>query len=194
MRMQKEILLEEHPPQVNSYEITHSTRMRFTATAAATNTNVTFASLLDTIVFAATTTAGYDVFDLVKIRRVQVWGQAALGTPSTVQVVYITATGDRAIHTDTSLGVKPAYVSARPNGKSLSSFWQITSAGNAFNITCPAGSIIDVSLSFRTGQANPTAAQSALVAATAGELYYRGLDGQAAAATNFPPPTGLQAQ
>jgi len=181
----------EHPPQINGYEITHSKRLRFTATAAS-STAITFADLLDTILVATTAVAGFDLFDIVRIVQVEVWGQAALGTPSSVSVVFTTATGDRSIHTDTSLGVKPAHVSARPSDKSLASFWQVFGAGAAFQLQCPAGSVIDVSLEYRTAETfAPQAAQNALVTATAGDVYYRGLDGLAIAGTNFPPILGV---
>jgi len=181
----------EHPPQINGYEITHNKRLRFTATAAS-STAITFADLLDTVLIATTAVQGFDLFDLVRIEYVEVWGILAQGAPSSVSVVFTTATGDRSIHTDTSLGVKPAYVRARPSDKSLASFWQVFAAGAAFQLQCPAGSIIDVSLSFRTAETfAPQAAQNALVGATAGDIYYRGLDGLAIAGTNFPPILGV---
>jgi len=180
----------DHPPQINGYEITHKVRLRFTVTAAAA-TNISFANILDTILMATTAVVGFDIFDVVRIRSVEVWSQAALGTPSTVTVIFITATGDRSIHTDTSLGVKPAYVKAIPSNRSLASFWNASGAGGVFSISCPAGSIVDCSFSFRTTNAIAVAAANALVGATVGEVYYRGLDGLAAAATNFPPIAGV---
>jgi hypothetical protein len=181
----------EHPPQIGSYEIAHGTRLRFTATAAVTNQPITFANLLDTVLIATSGTAAVDLFDVVKVRRISIWAQAALGTPTTVQLVYATSTGDRAIHTDTSLGVKPAYVSARPAAKSLASFYSVSSTNTVFLVTVPAGSVIDVELSLRTSLGTPVSAANALVGAQLGELYYRGLDGLAIAGTNFPPPVGL---
>lgn len=177
----------EHPPQINSYEVTHKTRIRFTAVAAAALAQITFQNLLDCILIATGATAGYELFDIVKIRSIEVWGQASLGTPSTVSLQFSTATGDRAFHTDTSLGVRPAYVKAVPSQKSLASFWQVSAGGSAFQLSCPAGSVVDCSLSFRTSTQAPVAAQNALVGATVGELYFRGLDGIAIATTNFPP-------
>jgi hypothetical protein len=137
---------------------------------------------------ATSATVGYDLFEMVRIHRVTVWAQAALGTPTTVAIKYNTTTGDQTIHTDTSLGVKPAFVSARPSNKSLAAFFQLSGAGAAFQITAPAGSIIDVQCSFKTTSLAPVMAQNALVGATVGEFYYRGLDGLAAATTNLPPP------
>jgi len=180
----------EHPPQINGYNISHKIRLRFTVTAAAA-TNISYANILDSILVATSAVAGFDLFDIVKIRSVEVWSAAALGTPSTVTVIFITTTGDRSIHTDTSLGVKPAYVKAVPSKLSLAAFWNATAAGGVFSILCPAGSIVDCSFSFRTTNAVAVAAANALVGATIGELYYRGLDGLAIAGTNFPPINGV---
>jgi hypothetical protein len=184
----------EHPPQIDRYEVTHKCRMRFTVLATTAGTNITFQNMLDMILIATSAVAGVDLFDLVRIRSVECWGQAALGTPNTISINFNSTTGDQSLHTDTSLGVKPAHVLAIPSNKSLASFWQPSAGGNAFRIACVAGSVLDISLSFKTSSNAPTAPSSALVGATTGELYFRGADGLATATTNFPPITGVQVQ
>jgi hypothetical protein len=181
----------EHPPQVNGYEISHSIRLRFTVTAAVVSQSITGQNVLDTVLVATSATVGFDLFDIFRIRSIEVWGQAALGTPTTITVLYSTATGDQSIHTDTSLGVKPAYVKAVPSDRSLASFWTITGTSSIFLVSCPAGSILDLSCDFKTSNIDVVQAQNALAAATAGDLYYRGLDGVAIATTNFPPIVGV---
>jgi hypothetical protein len=175
-----------HPPQLNLYQLVWNKVLRFTSTAAATGTQITFQGICNTILFASTATAPYQVFDFCKINRVSVWGQAALGTPSTVQVVFngTTIIGDANVHSDTSLGVLPACVHARP-GAAVAALFQVN--GNAFQLTCPAGSIIDVEVTLRDSLGLATAASNASVGATVGGVFYRGLDGLAAASTNFPP-------
>jgi len=186
--------LSVHPPQISGYEISHKKRMRFTVVAATGVQTITFQNLLDTILLLDTAIHAFDVFDLVRISFVEVWAQGALGTPTSIVVDFATATGDRSMHTDTSLGVSPAYVKAVPSPKSLASFFQVSAAGAAFTITCPAGSVVDVSLSFRTSdQVAPVAAANAVVGGAVGQIQYRGLDGLAIAATNFPPPVGVGA-
>jgi len=187
-------MIQDHPPQIDSYQVIHSTCLRFTVTAAVVNKIITFGNMLDAMLVATTAIAGFQLFDLVKVKKIRLWGLAALGTPSTVEIQYNTATGDNVIHTDTSLGIKPAFVHARPSLKSLASFWQLNTGGNCFQVSAPAGSVIDVHLSFKTSSQNPTAVANALVAANPGEFYFRGLDGLATAATNFPPPSGVQTQ
>lgn len=181
----------EHPPQVNGYEISHSIRLRFTITAAVVQFSIRPEDVLDSVLVASTAVLGYDLFDIFKVRSVEVWGQAALGTPSTITINFQTSTGDQTIHTDTSLGVKPAYVKAVPSDRSLASFWTETANTALFNVTAPAGSILDLNCDFKTTLVAPNAAQNALVGANPGEIYYRGLDGLAMATTNFPPIVGV---
>jgi hypothetical protein len=185
----------EHPPQIDGYQITHKTRLRFTVTAAVTNQLFTVTQVGQTMCVATTAIAGFCLFDVFRIKRVQIWGIAAQGTPTTVQVQFspISQLGDANIHTDTSLGVKPAYISAAPSRFSLASLFQnVASANDLFSVTAPAGSIIDLSLSYRTSSNAPVALTNALVGANPGEFYFRGLDSLATAGTNFPPPNGVQ--
>jgi len=181
----------DHPGEIGGYEITHNRRLRFTCTAAVVNQAISFQNLLDLILVATTTIAPFQLFDLVRIRSAQIWGQAALGTPSSVALSFDSATGDRTLHQDTSLGIKPAYIKAVPSPKSLVSFFNVTTGGQAFLLTCPAGSIIDLDLQFRDIPGQGTAATNASVAAPVGSIFYRGLDGLAAAGTNFPVPAGV---
>lgn len=183
-----------HPPPINGLELRTSVTLRFRATAAATLA-VTYTNLLDAYLVATTATAGSQVFQTCKIRRVQLWATAAVGTPVSVSLefsgVTTGVTGDQQTHSDTSMGIQPAHVSARPNARSLAADYQLPSAAVAFTITVPAGGVIDVECSYR-GQFNAaTACAQALVGAVPGAFYLRGLDGLAVAATNFIPEYGL---
>jgi hypothetical protein len=185
----------EHPPQLNAYQQVHNTKLRFTVTAPVVNQLFTVTQVGQTMCVATTTTAGFCLFDVFKIKKVEIWGIASQGTPTTVQVQFspISQLGDAMIHTDTSLGVRPAYIAASPSKFSLASLFQnIASANDLLSITAPAGSIIDLSIVFRTSSNAPVALTNALVGATIGEFYFRGLDSLAIAGTNFPPPNGVQ--
>jgi hypothetical protein len=165
--------------------------LSFAVTAAA-NTTITYQNLLDTILVATTATAGSDVFQAVRINWVAVWGMPAIGgVPSTVAVEYSGAVagsqGDQRIVADTSMGVQPAYVKVKPPRTSLASMYQPSSVAAAFNVRAVAGSVVEVSLNFKGQYTANTAAQNALVAATAGAFYLRGLDGLATATSNYPP-------
>jgi hypothetical protein len=186
-----------HPPQINGLELRHGVTLRYRVAGTATSTAITFQNLLDTMLVATTATAGTDLFQAVRVRRVQIWACPALGSASSVSLEFAGVTaglvGDQAVHTDTSMGIQPAHVSARPSTRSLASDFQLSSNATAFTLSCPAGSVVDVELSFRSQfapSANATA-QNALVAATAGVQYLRGLDGTATAGSNFVPELAI---
>lgn len=179
-----------HPPQLNGYEVRHSVRVRYITNSAIVQ-SVTFQNLLDTLLVAATATTAFDVFYAVKVRRVQLWATPLLGTSTSVGVTFGGAAagqiGDQKIHTDTSMGIQPAHVAARPASKSLASDYQLSTAGQAMLLTGPLGTVVDVELSFVGAFANPIAAQNAIVGGSAGAFYTRGLDGLAIATTKFVP-------
>lgn len=191
LKPQNEII--SHPPQIDGINLRHSATFRYRATAATSQLAVTFDNLLDTVLVANSAVAGSQLFQTAKIRRVRVWGMPAVGSASSVSVEFSGinngVAGDQIIHTDTSMGVQPAHVDARPNVRCLASMYQLASAATAFTLSCPAGSVIDLELSFR-GYAfgvAPDAVANALVGATAGVVYLRGFDGLATAASNFVP-------
>lgn len=179
-----------HPPPISA-QITHRQRMRFVVvTTPQVGFAVTFADLLDTILVARTTSAGSDLFDHVRVNFVEIWASPAIGGSSLVGVEFsgttLGAIGDGRVISDNSMGIEPAHIMARPQAKSQASQWQPSSGNTCFLVTAPVGAVIDVDLSFRTVTSiAPLAAQAALSGAVAGEIYYRGLDGLAAAGTVF---------
>jgi len=181
-----------HPPPIANLAITHSTKLRFTAVAAFAQTVISFQNLLDTLLLAIAPTSGADLFQQVRIRAVEMWAISVVGTATSVQLEFASQVagevGDARVHSDTSMGIEPAHVRARPAVRSGAALFQKSSANPAFTITGPAGTVIDVELTLK-GLPAPlvTFAQIALVAATAGAWYFRGLDGLAIAGTNFLP-------
>lgn len=179
-----------HPPQINGSELRHSMTMRFVCTTAFAG-DITFQNLLDTYLVAATVTTGFDVFQTVKIRRVRIWAVPALGAATSIWLEYrgvvAGVLGDQAWHSDTSMGVQPAHIDAKPSPKSLASDYQLSTSAVAFAMSVPVGAVIDVELSFRGQFVLAVAAQNALVGATAGAFYLRGLDGLATATSVLRP-------
>jgi hypothetical protein len=160
-------------------------------TNAAIAQAITFQNLLDTFIVASSAVQGYDVFFAVKIRAIEVWSNAAIGSSATVNILFSGpnsgSVGDQDLHNSVSMGIEPAYLRAVPSGHSLASNFQISAANEAFFIYCPNGSVVDCLLSYRGAYDVQTAAQNALVGAAAGQFYLRGLDGVASAATKFTP-------
>jgi hypothetical protein len=184
-----------HPPQIANYLMEHRTKLRFLATSAF-NAGLSYQNLLDTIDIATSATALSNLFHQVKIRKIEVWSIAALGTPTSVSIQYNNGGqtgmyGDAKFHTDTSMGIEPAYVSAKPLANSFPDLYQVSNADIAFTLECSAGSVIDISLTFRQRNAASVGTANVGVALTTGQLYFRGLDGLAASASDLLPPSNV---
>lgn len=179
-----------HPPQIPSFEVRHGVRLRF-VTSSAVSQSITFQNLLDTILMATTATTGADLFVSVKVRRIQVWATPVLGNATSISLLFgggaAGAVGDQKLHTDTSMGIQPAHVAARPAAKSLASNYQVSSVDEAFFVVAPSGAVVDVEMSFVGSFNAAVPAQNPLVAANPGAVYLRGLDGLATATTKFAP-------
>jgi len=180
-----------HPPSIENLSIVHATKLRFITNAGVAQTGITFQNLLDALLIATTNLAPFDLFQQVRVRAVEMWATPVVGGATTVQCEFINQTagfvGDGKVHSDTSMGVQPAHLRCRPAARSGSALFQFSQATNAFVLTCPSGTVIDVELTYRGLPQLSTAAQNASVGAAAGAWYYRGLDGQAKAATVFVP-------
>jgi hypothetical protein len=189
-----EMVLYRRPPMID-LELKQNVRLRFTSVAAVIRNSVSWADLTDLFVVAQTAVLGSKLFNFVKIKYVEIWDDDVIGSTATVSITFDNTEGNQAdprkVYSDTSMGVEPAHVLARPNKDSLASKWHLSNANNAFEITVTAGAIIDVGLSFRNQSGTAVAVQNALVGATPGAIYYRGLDGLAVATTNFLPPQGI---
>lgn len=178
-----------HPPPINP-QITHHQRLRFLSNAAGTQV-ITYANLLDTMLIAVSAIAGYDLFDVVKVKAVEMWCQGVTNAPTTVTCTFdggiAGVAGSGRQYADTSMGIEPAHVYCRPGKDNGCGLWQGTSALVAFAISVPNETVIDVEVSFRNATVAPVAADNALVGAGVGQIYYRGLDGLAIAGTKFVP-------
>jgi hypothetical protein len=170
--------------------------MRFTVRptggAALFDGFITYQNLLDTVLFAATSSSLFDVYQAVKVKAIEVWAAPSQGgAPSTVFVSYVGrsngAAGDQTVVTDTSMGVEPAHILTRPNAKSQLSQWQPSSTDVAFQLSATTGSVVDVELVFRQAYDESLPAANVGVGATPGAILVRGLDGVAASTTQLPP-------
>jgi hypothetical protein len=196
-------MLIPHPPAINP-QVTHHQRMRFTvnATAQPIGGKITFQNLLDTIALGNGAGAnGFDLFDQVKVNFVELWSAPAQGTAGAVSLQYSGSTagsiGDGRVYTDSSMGVEPAHIKARPAKLSQAAQWQPSSSNVAFAIgatvgavagNLPVGTVVDVDLSYRTiATAAVVSTQNTFAVGTAGEMYFRGLDGLSIATTAYTP-------
>jgi hypothetical protein len=179
------------PPTIQGLQLVHRKRLRF-VTNSSFSGNITYANLLDTILFAATTTQSYDAFFAVRIKAIECWAAPAQGTSSSVTVQFIGTTsagspGDYRVWNDTSMGVEPAHVRAVPAARSNACLFQTSSSDIAFAITVPTACVVDLDAEFIGSFGQAQAAANVSVAATVGATYLRGLDGSAKAGTVFVP-------
>jgi len=184
-----------HPPALASYEVRHSTVLRFDANAAF-STNITYQNLLDLICVATTAAAPYNLFEMVKVRKVEMWASGGLGVNISVSCCFIGAavgvTGDQALHTDTAMSIEPAHISCRPSARSQASLFQTSGNNIAFVINGVQGTVIDVHLSYRGGTNGAAQnAQNVSIGAPVGSTIFRGLDGLAVATSKFGLPVGV---
>lgn len=161
---------------------------RFAASAAFTRLPVTRAMLLNLYSVATTTTNQFRLLTAVKLKRVRMWGQpAALGSGNTRIVCEWTgANAPSTIHSDTATGVRPSVIDTSPPADSSDRWWSISGSNESetlFEVTGPAGTIIDVHLSLRMpDDESGVAAESGTgAAASVGTVYWNYLDGFASA-------------
>jgi hypothetical protein len=183
------------PGPIPSYEITRSKVLRFISSTAFSHI-VTYQNLLDTVLFTTTATVPYDLFYMVRVKKIAIWCLGSIGTTESVQVVFDGTTagsqGDRIIHSAQSMGIEPAHLVCRPNKKSLAADFQISSGATCFYLVVPTGAVIDLHCDFKTDTLGTSvAAQNVSVASVVGVVAYRGLDGLAASATVLAPPNGV---
>jgi hypothetical protein len=112
------------------------------------------------------------------------WGQPAAlgGSNGSIVIEWEGNNAPSTIHSDTSIGVKPSYLSCKPPPDSSNRWWSISGSSETevlCNLTYQAGTIIDmhVSLRFADDEAPVAAENGTGAAATVGHVYFNYLDG-----------------
>jgi hypothetical protein len=181
-----------HPPQVQ-FQIRQTHRLRFTNTGTNPATSITYANLLETVVFAAQATVAYQMYDYVRVKEVEMWASTGASTVPCVSLgldfAGLTAGNIGAGRSFEDASVSPAYpahIRGRPDPKSQTAQFQPNSASPAFHIRGNGVSIgmviVDVTLEF-TNSPVVSPVVSAVAGATPGTIYFRGLDGLANGST-----------
>jgi len=177
--------------------IRRTQRFQATANLAINGQAITFQNLGDTLLFASTTSTGWQLAHSLLLRRIRIWGAMSSSLqPVTVSVEFAlqSTTGvnsDSLRFTDSSVGATyPAYIDVRPPKQSAAAMWHYSSEqATLMTIYCPVNSLVDVEYEFKlhddagAQQVNTTLA----AAGTVGALLSRGLDGNTSAATNLIP-------
>lgn len=180
-----------HLPVLNTNVVVKH-KYRFIATAVSTNAVITSNNLLSCagVMGTVIATTVSMIFASGRLRQVEVWGGgAAAGTGSTVSVEWTGAGNSPNLeYSDSTISAaNPAHLRLTPPKNTLASFWQLSTASvNMFQITCPAGTVVDVTLDLilsDTGAATTTIAGFA--GSVVGQMFYLALDGRAT--NNFVP-------
>lgn len=182
-----------HPPQI-SMTFHGTKKLRFTTGNVGAQGTFTSANIGNCIVVASSAVAAYLIMETIKIKSIEVWTMSqTLNMPATCSVQFFGGTtnpgSSSRVYTDTSLGsTLPAHVRASPAPGSAAYLWQTTSSStNLFEVNTYGYSIIDIDFEYNlSSESYSQAAGAALVGATAGVLYGRGLDSLGVGTTTFP--------
>jgi len=181
--------------------VSSSHSFRFIATAAANLTGISAQSLALAMGSIGRTNNALVTswVSSVKVNQVRIWAPPNIGTGAgtsgfaqTVAVNWsgLTQTPDTEMSNTSTSTSEPPFISCRPPKMSLGSFWQLnTGMTNLFAITCPAGSLIEVSVSGRLSNdvAGVTNSGGNLATVIVGTTYYLALDNNGANTHNFVP-------
>jgi len=160
-------------------------KFRFSSGAAGFSAqSITRSMLLNLVTMATTTTNQFRVFEAIKLNRVSMWGQppALAGAPTSVAVEWVGTNSPSTIHSDSAVGVRPAYLSSRPPPQSSNIWWSISGMGETdelMRLSGPAGTIIDIDVTLRLvdDEAAVAGESGTGAASTVGTVYWNYLDG-----------------
>ena len=172
---------------------TVSMKLKFNC-GTATTASITYANLLDTVVFAVTSTSVYDLFYAVRLHSVEIWlppSLAAVAVNAQCTLAFDSPTqGDQRVRVCYA-GPQGGNLKAKPSNHSANGlFWQDSASVTAFTLNnCPVGAMLQLNVTFRTrmGNGSSQAAAQAATGAQVGTVYFRGMDGLATSSTKFPP-------
>jgi hypothetical protein len=168
------------PPFTPTLALSH--KFRFVSGGNSGTFGITRKNLLNLVVMANSTTTTVRLFEAIRLKNVEIWGNpSALGSaPVTLQLEWLGENSPSTVVSDTSMGVRPAHVSSSPPPSSSNRWWSISGTSESdvlFNMTVPTDCVIDVTTELRfVEQEAPTAGEAA-VAATSGQVYGDYLDG-----------------
>jgi hypothetical protein len=166
---------------------------QFTANSAQSELGITRQSILNLITVAATATTAYSILGAARIKKVRIWSPIISAfTPQTVQIEWNGGLyAPSAIHSAVSEGLFPAKLETAPPHLSSPDLWSLSGASNLaeilFSVTCPASSVIQLSLAVRLMDDEAAPTPLVIVGGTVGKTYYGYLDGSVTGAL---PPSG----
>lgn len=181
------------PPMYTSQPV-RSRMIRFKSDTSSSRVDITSGDLISACgVVATTATTANRVCKAVRLRKIEIWGTPPpTGSSSHVIVDWAPSSqsyGNDSAVSGTSLSpITPVYVTATPPRNALASFW--LSAGGAtqdiVTITCPDESIMDFHFDYVLADGvTEVTANIAVVSATVGQYYIKGMGGGVFLATDL---------
>jgi hypothetical protein len=171
--------------------------LRFACSAAQNATGITVGDILAALGSVVTVSAvtARSVFTSFKLKRIQIWSPATLAGETISEVLWATkgnnVRDDVKVNSTVGTANAGAYV-ARPPAKSFSSMWWDSSdlTAQIFEIVCPTGSIVDLTLI--GSLANSIAQPGTFAIASAGAIgqYFNAALDQFSAGTHTMVPQG----
>jgi hypothetical protein len=180
-RLAQPRLLNRAIPQIQT-NFVKSHRFRFLASSAVTAFGITNTDIggASGVVGSAALTVSM-VNQSFRLKRIDIWAPtSASATGAITSVEWLgTANSPNKEVSDISVNVsQPAFLSTKPPPLSLASFWQLVSSSNVlFVLTCPGGSVIDVTLDLIENDSGTAINDITVVTESSGVLYYLALDG-----------------
>jgi len=171
-----------NPPEWSPNKI-QTIKQRYQVSTAVTNRSIGAPNLLDSLFTATDATSGYRTLVGAKILSVKIWAANSMSTPNSYIAVEWASTnssvGSNSVtHSDIALGMTNiAHVSSTPPKGSYGEMWLTNVDYEVFNVTCPAGSILDVTYQGSYITDEPAASvQRGVLSAIPGTYYVSSLD------------------
>jgi len=157
-------------------------KFRFNCGTNTGNFTITRGNLLNLMVVATTTTTVARIYTGIKLKRVQIWvNPPVVGDPSLqCSLEWVGENSPSVLHSDSTMGVRPAYISSKPPLDSSNRWWSMSGSQEAdplFSLSLPVGSVIDITTSIRFVDNEAAVNEGGIVGALVGTVYYNYLDG-----------------
>lgn len=175
------------PPQINNLNPATNFKIRYNMSAGTVpiNKNAILASVGNV---AATSVLLYNYWGSFKISTIEMWCPAVNNGTTECSVEWIGGSfGNNKLVQDTSNSVTyPAHIKTSPPKQNSASFWQSGDTVDIFTITTSASNtIVDLSIQLMMTDNTFGVVPTVVVGATAGSVYYLGLDGLPSGSSDF---------
>jgi hypothetical protein len=155
---------------------------QFTSIAGLSAVPITRIDLLNLMMTALTATTAVSTIGAIKIKKIRVWSPIISSfVPQTVEIEWNGGLyAPSAIHSAVSEGLSPSKLETSPPLGSSPSLWSIIGATNSgetmFTVTCPSGSVLQLSVALRLMDDEAAGNIITCAGASIGKVYYGFLD------------------